>query len=80
VPSDDTTLTVQNAVTRRVKWRWTSIDVDPSAIASASTTPSQLNISPALIFPEAHLPPSSNPEQLRMSPIQKQLRPSPILE
>jgi hypothetical protein len=80
VPSDDTTLTMQNAVTRRVKWRRTSIDVDPSAIASASTTPSQMNISHASIFPEAHLPPSPNPEQLRMSPIQEQPRSSPILE
>jgi hypothetical protein len=80
VSSDDTTLTMQNAVTRRVKWRRTSIDVDPSAIASASTTPSQLNISHASIFPEAHLPPSPNPKQLRMSPIQEQPRSSPILE
>jgi hypothetical protein len=40
VPLDDTTLTMWNAVTRRVQWRWTSIDVDPSIAASASTTPS----------------------------------------
>jgi hypothetical protein len=37
-PPNDTTLTLRDAVTRRVKWR-TSIDVDPAAI-SASTTPS----------------------------------------
>jgi hypothetical protein len=61
VPSDDTTQTMRDAVTKKVQWRWTSIDVDPSAIASASTTPSQLNISPALIFSEAHLSPSPNP-------------------
>jgi hypothetical protein len=35
-PPNDTTLTLWDAVTRRVKWR-TSIDVDPAAI-SASTT------------------------------------------
>jgi hypothetical protein len=40
VPLDDTTPTMRNAVTRRVQWRQTSIDIDPSAIASASTTSS----------------------------------------
>jgi hypothetical protein len=37
VAPDDTTLTLRDAVTRRVRWRRTSIDVDPAAI-SASTT------------------------------------------
>jgi hypothetical protein len=46
VPPDDTTLTIRDAVTRRVQWRQTSIDVDISAAASASTIPSQLNTSP----------------------------------
>jgi hypothetical protein len=69
VPPADTTLTMWDAVTRRVQWRRTSIDVDPSAAASASTTPSQSNTSPALIFPKACLSPSPNPEQLCMSPI-----------
>jgi hypothetical protein len=69
VPPDDTTLTIQDVVTRTVQWRRTSIDVDPSAAASTSITPSQLNTSPALIFPEARLSLSPNPEQLRMSPI-----------
>jgi hypothetical protein len=40
VPPDDTTLTLWDALTRRVQWRRTSIDVDLAAI-SASTTPSQ---------------------------------------
>jgi hypothetical protein len=40
VPPDDTTLTMWDAVTRRVQLRWTSIDVDPSAAALVSTTPS----------------------------------------
>jgi hypothetical protein len=71
VSPDDMTLTMRNAVTRRVQWRRTSIDVDPSAAALASTTPSQSNTSPALIFPKARLSPSPNPEQLRMSPIQE---------
>jgi hypothetical protein len=39
VARDDMTLTMWDAVTRRVMWRRTSIDVDPAAI-SASTTPS----------------------------------------
>jgi hypothetical protein len=39
VPPDDTALTPQDAVTRRVQWRRTSIDVDPATIL-ASTTPS----------------------------------------
>jgi hypothetical protein len=64
VPLDDTTLTVRYAVTRRVQWRQTSIDIDPSAAASVLTTPSQLNTSPSSMSPEAHLSPSPNPEQL----------------
>jgi hypothetical protein len=38
VAHNDTTLTLRDAVTRRVQWK-TSIDVDPAAI-SVSTTPS----------------------------------------
>jgi hypothetical protein len=63
------TLTMWDVVTRRVQWRLTSIDGDPSATASALNTPNQLNTSPALIFPEARLSPSPNLEQLHMSPI-----------
>jgi hypothetical protein len=77
VPPDDMTLTMPDAATRRVQWRWTSIDVDPSA-ALASTTASQPNTSPASIFPETCLSPSPNQEQMCLSPIQEQLRPSPI--
>jgi hypothetical protein len=40
VSLDNTTLTMRDAVTRRVQWIWISIDVDPSAAASTSTTPS----------------------------------------
>jgi hypothetical protein len=43
VPPVDTTLTLWDAVTRRVEWRRTSIDVDPSTIASVSNTASQPN-------------------------------------
>jgi hypothetical protein len=57
VPPDDTTLNMWDAITRRVQWRRTSIDIDPSAVASASTTPSQLNTSPALMSPKARLSP-----------------------
>jgi hypothetical protein len=54
---DDTTLTMWDAVTRRVQWRRTSIDIDPSVAASASTTPSQLNTSLASMSHEARLSP-----------------------
>jgi hypothetical protein len=60
VPPDDMTLTMRVAVTRRVQWRQTSIDIDKSAAASVSTTPSQPNTSPASIFPETRLSPSLN--------------------
>jgi hypothetical protein len=80
LPPDNTTLTMRDVVTRRVQWRWTSIDVDPSTTASTSTTPSQLNTSPALIVPESRLSPSPNLEQLRLSPIREQPHPSLILE
>jgi hypothetical protein len=66
VSPDDMTLTMWDAVARRVQWRRTSIVIDPAAADSAST-------SPALMSPEAHLPPSLNPEQLVLSPIQEQL-------
>jgi hypothetical protein len=66
VSLDNTTLTMWDAVTRRVQWRRTSIDVDLSATASSSTTTSQPNTSPALIVPEARLSPSLN---LELSPI-----------
>jgi hypothetical protein len=88
VPPDNTTLTMCDAVTRRVQWRRTSIDIDPSAAASTSTTPSQPNTSPALIVHVTRLSAASIPEQLCLSPIQEQLRsaliqehphPSPIL-
>jgi hypothetical protein len=29
IPPNDTTLTMRDAVTKRVQWRWTSIDIDP---------------------------------------------------
>jgi hypothetical protein len=78
VPPDDMMLTMRDVVTRIVQWRWTSIDVDPSATASTSTIPSQLNTSHASIFPETRPSPSPNREQLCMSLIQEQLCPSPI--
>jgi hypothetical protein len=81
VPPDDTTLTLRDAVTRKVQWRWTSIDVDPStAGASASTTTSQPNTTLASIFPETHLSPSPFREELRPSLIVEESHLSPIQE
>jgi hypothetical protein len=57
VPTDDTTLTMWDAVSRRIQWRWTSVVIDPAAVSSSST-------SPAAMSREARLPPSPNPEQL----------------
>jgi hypothetical protein len=71
VSPDDMTLTMWDAVARRVQWRRTTIDIDPVAAASASTSPSSMS-------PEARLPPSPNPEQLVLSPIREQL--PPIIE
>jgi hypothetical protein len=45
VPPDNTTLTLQDAINRRVMWM-SSIDVDPSVAASASTTTSQPHTAP----------------------------------
>jgi hypothetical protein len=67
LPPDNITLTMRHTVTRRVQWRWTFIDINPSAATSASTTPSQLNISPALMSPKARL--SLIRGQPRLSPI-----------
>jgi hypothetical protein len=69
VSPDDTTLTMWDLVTRRVPWRWTSIDIDPSVAASASATPSQLNTSPSLMSPEACLSPIQ--DQPCLPPIQE---------
>jgi hypothetical protein len=71
VPQDDMTLTMWDAVARRVQWRWTTIDIDPAATASASTSPTSMS-------PEALLPLSPNPEQLVLFPIREQL--PPIIE
>jgi hypothetical protein len=59
VPPDDTTQTLWATITRRVQFRRTSIDVDPSTTASVSSTASQPNITHASIFPETC--PSSSP-------------------
>jgi hypothetical protein len=50
VPLDDMTLTLHDAVTRRVQWRMTSIDVDPSVATLALNIASQPNIAPASIL------------------------------
>jgi hypothetical protein len=45
-------LVVWDAINRRVQWRRTYIDVDPSVAASAPTTARQPNTAPGSIFPE----------------------------
>jgi hypothetical protein len=67
-PPDDTTLTLCDPITRRIQWRRTSINVDLSAAASASTTASQPHTAPGLIFPE------TQPDQTQscLSPIRDQ--------
>jgi hypothetical protein len=69
VPLDYTPLTLRGAIIRRVQWRRTSIDVDPSATALASNTTSQPNTTPASIFPQTRLSPSSIREQSCPPPI-----------
>jgi hypothetical protein len=71
VPLDDTTLTMQDAIARRVQWRWTTIDIYQVAATSALTSPASMSL-------EARLPSSPNPEQLVLSPIREQL--PPIIE
>jgi hypothetical protein len=77
VPPYDTMLTLRDGITRRVLWRMTFIDVDPSTAASASATASQLNTSPASIFLETRPYPSPIQEQSCPSSIREQPRPSP---
>jgi hypothetical protein len=40
VPPNDTTLTMRDAITRKVQWRRTYSDVDPSVATSMLTTTS----------------------------------------
>jgi hypothetical protein len=40
VPPNDTMLTMRDAITRKVQWRRTYIDVDPSVATSMLTTTS----------------------------------------
>jgi hypothetical protein len=72
LPPDNTMLTMWDAVTTRVLWRRTSIDVDPSAAALASTTLCRPNTAPSSIFPETRPTPSPIQEESRPSPIRKQ--------
>jgi hypothetical protein len=75
VPLDDTTLTLWDAITKRVRRIRTSIDVEPSVAASASATASPPYTAPALIFHD------TQPNQRQMppclSPIREQTHPSP---
>jgi hypothetical protein len=82
VPLDDTMLTMRDAVTTRVQWRRTYIDVNPSVESLALRTLSQPNTAPTSIFPETclSLSPSPTQEEPRPSPIREEPRLSPIQE
>jgi hypothetical protein len=71
VPPDDIRLTLRDALTRRVQWRRTFIDVDSSTTASVLTTGSQTNTIPASIFLETRLSLSPIREQSCLSLIQE---------
>jgi hypothetical protein len=75
VPPDDMTLTLWDAVTRRVHWRRTSIDVDPAAI-SVSTTPSLSQQHTIPSQSQLHTIPSLSPPQNTPSQSQPQTTPS----
>jgi hypothetical protein len=71
VPLDDTTLTLWDAITRRVQWRRTSIDVDTLATASMLTTTSQSHTAPGSIFCERqpdHMQPGPSPIRYHSCP------------
>jgi hypothetical protein len=75
VTPNDTTLTLQDAVTRRIQWRRTSIDVDPATIL-ALTTPSlsQQHTIPSQSQP--HTIPSLSPPQNTPSQSRPQTTPT----
>jgi hypothetical protein len=75
VAPDDMTLTLWDAVTRRVQWRRTSIDVDPTTI-SALTTPclSQQHTIPSQS--QTHTIPSMSLPQNTLSQSQPQTTPT----
>jgi hypothetical protein len=62
VAPNDMTLTLRDAVARRVQWRRTSIDVDPAAIL-ASTTPSLSQQHTIPCQSQPHIIPSLSPPQ-----------------
>jgi hypothetical protein len=75
VAPDDTTLTLQDAVTRRVQWRRTSIDVDPAAILALTTLSlSQQHTIPSQSQP--HTIPSLSPPQNTLSQSRVQTTPT----
>jgi hypothetical protein len=94
VAHDDTTLTLQDAVTRRVQWRITSIDVDPVAISASTTlslpqqhtipSQSQLHTIPSLSPPQ-NTPNQSRPQttptmlQLQTTHTQSQQQPHALI-
>ena len=92
VPPDDTTLTLQDVVTRRVLWRRLCIQVDPEASALQNPHPASVVSEPPprpkLPLLEIAFPSPSPPHQTQSTPppIQKQpntapkapMRPNPV--
>jgi hypothetical protein len=75
VAPDDMILTLWDAVTRRVHWRRTSIDVDPAAI-SVSTTPSLSQQHTISSQSQLHTIPSLSPPQNTPSQSRPQTTPT----
>jgi hypothetical protein len=75
VAPDDMTLTLWDAVTRRVQWRRTSIDVDPTTI-SAPTTPSLSQQHTIPSQSQTHTIPSMSLPQNTLSQSQPQTTPT----
>ena len=80
VPPDDTIVTLQDAVTRRVQWRRSFIDVDPEASASQNPPPASAfsEPRPELPLPEmAFLSPPRTHSTPTLPPM-KPTRPNPV--
>jgi len=88
VPPDDMTITLRDALARRVQWRRTGIDIDPADTDSVATSHSQPQrlpvpqlgiVGPSLTFSEPR-PQLPNPEEAFPDPTQTQITPPPPVQ